>query len=232
MLPILILNAGEGTRLYPLTKNIPKCLIEFNKKPFIYYQIKLLESQGFTDIILSLGYRQEQIEEYIKKEFLKSNIKIIYNNFLPNTGGGTKRASALVKNNFFVIYGDSFLPHLNYNNIEKDFYNSKKYGLLTIYKNENKFDNSNILYSESNKKITDYKKESKNKEFKYIDYGVSVFSQDAFEYVKNLDYFELGFLHKKLIQDDQLHPYIVKERFYEIGSLNGIKDFTNYLKEN
>lgn len=233
MIPIVLLCAGNAKRLRPITDTVPKCLIEVCGKPFLFWQIKLLEEKGFDKIVITGGYRQQQIENFLRDNKFDADITLLYNNFLPNTGGGTKRASALFKDDFFVMYGDSYLPYLDFQEVEKTYFKNKKLGLLTIYKNNNQMDSSNILYSEEQDQILEYKKKAFTKEFEYIDYGVSIFSQKAIdEYTKNIDYFDIDFLHKKLIRDNQLSHYICNKRFYEVGSFEGIEDFTNYIKDN
>ncbi len=233
MLPIIILCAGEAQRMRPLTDNMPKCMIPVCGKPFIYWQIKNLEKHGFQNITITLGYKQEVAKEYLLNTNFGMKINVIYNNFLPNTGGGTKRASPLFESDFFVTYGDSYLPYLNYQDIQSRFYDSGKNALLTIYKNNNLYDKSNIHFSEEKNRILSYNKNGSNKKYKYIDYGLSVFSQNALSYVKNIDDFELSLLFKRLIKNDDICAYKAAQRFYEIGSFAGLDEFKQYIsKEN
>jgi glucose-1-phosphate cytidylyltransferase len=65
MLNVLILCGGKGERLRPLTNNIPKPMIEINKKPILSYIIKHLGIYGINDLIFALGYKSKIIHEYL-----------------------------------------------------------------------------------------------------------------------------------------------------------------------
>ena len=110
----VILNGGLGKRMFPLTNNLPKCMIEVNGIPFINYQLRLLSEKGIKDIVLCVGYLNNIIKEYVKDGSI-FNLKVDYvedGDILLGTGGAIKKAYNLNKlhDNFFVMYGDSFLP--------------------------------------------------------------------------------------------------------------------------
>ncbi|MDO8523026.1 MAG: phosphocholine cytidylyltransferase family protein [bacterium] len=65
----LILAAGRGKRLMPLTKNIPKCLVRVGRKPILYYQLSALRKYGVAEIVVIAGYKENAIREYVQKEF-------------------------------------------------------------------------------------------------------------------------------------------------------------------
>jgi NDP-sugar pyrophosphorylase family protein len=228
----MILNGGIGTRLYPKYKDIPKCLIDISGKPFIIHQLELFKKNGFKDIIICVGEPfGDRIIDFVNKNSLGLNIKF---SFLGNpnsvgTGGRLKEGIKLLENNdsFFSIYGDSYLP-INYKSVQKKYIEECKMGLMTIYKNDNNFDKSNVVYKSN--KILAYDK-NKTKDMTYIDYGLSIFNKKIFNIECNLDV-DLSFFHKKLILENELSSFVVKERFYEIGSFNGIKDLNYFFKNN
>ncbi len=61
---LVLLAGGKGTRLYPLTENIPKPMLKINGKPMLEYQIEWAKKNGISEIIICSGYLSEQIEEY------------------------------------------------------------------------------------------------------------------------------------------------------------------------
>ncbi len=221
----IILSGGKGTRVSKFTKKIPKCLIDINGQPFLYYQLKLLKKNNINNVIISVGYLAENVNEYLKHNVNFLNLKIIDDGKkLLGTGGAIVKSLKFLKTNFFVIYGDSYLDF--------DMYKLKKknnVATMAIYKNNNKFDKSNI-FLKNNKKVLYYKKNSK-KNLQYIDYGASYLNKKIFKDSKKNKKFDLSDLFVKISKNNMLIGHKVKKRFYEIGSYSGIKEIKNYLKK-
>ena len=110
-LPIVILVGGLGKRLGNKVKNTPKPLLKINKKPFLEIVLNNLIKKGFKKIILCTGYLGYKIDNLIKKKKFKA--KIIFSHDgkkLLGTGGAVKKALKYIDKNFFLMYGDTFLP--------------------------------------------------------------------------------------------------------------------------
>ena len=145
MYQIVILAGGLGSRLGKLTKKNPKALIKINKKPFIYYQLKYLSKQGFKNVLICVGYLGDRIKKYVGNG-KKFNLNIDYsveNKKLLGTAGCIRKASPILEDNFFIIYGDTFLP-INFKNIQKFFKKKNSNAMITIFKNKNNLDKSNV----------------------------------------------------------------------------------------
>lgn len=222
---VLVLLGGKGTRVNKFTKKKPKCLIEFNKKPFLYYQLKYLKNNGIKNVLLSSCYLSEKIETYVRKNINFINIKIVNDGKPLGTGGAIRKSIKYMKQNFFIIYGDSYL-NFKLTRLIKN----KDLATMAIFKNKNLYDRSNIRLKNGNK--IEYYRNSENKELQFIDYGVSYVNKSIFVNIKKNKRFELAELFEKISQKNMLSKYVVKKRFYEIGSYNGINDFKNYLKKN
>ena len=177
MYPIFILSGGLATRLHPITLNLPKSLVPILGKPFLFHQLDYLIGQGFTKIILCVGYLGHLIEEALRNYPSKNvNIIISYDgNHALGTGGAIKKALDNVENFFFVMYGDSYLP-INFKYIQEKFEKEKNNLILTVLKNNNSHDKSNLHIK--NKKIISYNKKNPTKEYEYIDYGLSLLSKE------------------------------------------------------
>jgi len=144
---------------------------------------------------------------------------------LLGTGGAIKKVLPLISKNFFVIFGDSFLP-VDYLKIYKKFLISKKFGLMTIYKNENLNDITGEGLSDvelKNGQIVNYNKKKTNSNMKYINYGISIFDKTLFKKWKLRKKMDLQLINKKLIENNELSHLIIRKKFYEIGSKKGIK---------
>jgi len=226
----VILAGGLATRLRPITNKIPKSMIKIKDKSFLEYQIELLRRNDISEIILCVGYLGEQIEEYfVNGKKLGVNIKYSYENEqLLGTGGAIRNALDLLNNYFFVLYGDSYL-NVNYKEIYSYFLKNNYSALLVIYKNDNKWDRSNVVFKDGIVEI--YDKDNYIPEMEFIDYGLSILSKRVLKRIpKNINY-DLANLYKGLSVEKKLAGYEVLGRFYEIGSKNGLKEFENYIKE-
>lgn len=229
MLPIAILAGGLATRLGKITKNIPKSLININGKPFIDWQLDLLKEYGYKNFVLCLSHKSELIIEHLgdgSRFGININYSLDGNNQL-GTGGAIKKALPLLGENFAVIYGDSYLP-INYTKLESAFLNSKSLGVMTVFRNANKFDTSNVKFL--NNRVVGYNKNGSDTDMEFIDYGITYFNSEAFR-TKYLDEpFDLAQLLSELSFAQKLGGFEVFNRFYEIGSIQGIQELSIYLK--
>ena len=226
--PVIILAGGKATRLGKIAKNTPKSLIKINNHPFLYHQLIYLEKQGIKEVIICAGHLGFKIKKFIEKK--KINLKINYFNDgkkLLGTGGAIKKILPFVKNNFFVMYGDSYLP-INFRNVQKLYINSKKLGLITIYKNKIKLDKSNIILKSGNIYYYNFKP---IKGMHYIDYGLNILNKRVFKYFNLKKKFDLAEVLNLISKKNLLTFMLVKKRFYEIGSLHGIKDTEDFLNK-
>ena len=109
---VVILAGGLGKRLEKKTLNKAKILIDIAGKPFIARQLNYLSNQGIKDIVICTAHLGNQIKDYVG-DGSKYNLKVLYSDDgdkLLGTGGSIKKASRILGENFFILYGDSFLP--------------------------------------------------------------------------------------------------------------------------
>ncbi|MGH8021952.1 MAG: nucleotidyltransferase family protein [Limisphaerales bacterium] len=228
-IPVAILAGGLATRLRPVTEKIPKSLVPVAGKPFLARQLELLHSRGIRRAVLCVGY----LGEMIRREFgdgKNFGIELDYSFDGPKllgTGGAIRGALSLLGNEFFVLYGDSYLP-VNYGPIAECFHRGGKPGLMTVYRNEGKFDASNVVFAEG--EIKAYDKEKKLPGMRHIDYGLSLFQASVFDACPANKPFDLAGVLRKLAREEQLAGYEVAERFYEIGSRAGLAELEFLLK--
>jgi NDP-sugar pyrophosphorylase family protein len=223
----VILAGGMATRLYPVTLDIPKSLIDINGKPFIQHQIDLIKSKGINNVVLCLGKFAKPIEDYLG-DGSSNSVRIRYSydgETLLGTGGALKKAFPLLSDPFMIMYGDSYL-NIEYIDILNYFNNFNKLGLMTVLKNDNKWDKSNIIFRDGS--IVRYDKVD-DAEFEYIDYGFSILRKEAFTPYLEKDKLDLKDVFKDLISKNEMLGYEVQNRFYEIGSFSGIEETKEYL---
>ena len=252
-IPVAILAGGLATRLRPITEKIPKSLVPVAGQPFLAHQLELLHVRGIRRAVLCIGYLGEMIQRDFGNEAF--GVKLDYSFDSPHlgagkwhghlarektdrleacattkllgTGGAIKRALPLLGEEFFVLYGDSYLP-VEYAPIAEFFQRSGKLGLMTVYRNEGKYDTSNVVFRDG--EIVVYDKKMKLPEMRHIDYGLSLFKPSVFDAYATDQVFDLAEVMGKLVREKQLAGYEVPERFYEMGSPAGLAELETLLQ--
>lgn len=228
MFPVLILAGGLATRLRPLTETIPKSLVDVNGEPFVAHQLRLLHKQGVTHVTMCLGYLGNMVVDYVG-DGSQFGLHVTYSFDGPTllgTAGAIKQALHHLDDNFFVLYGDSYLP-CDYASVQKTFIDSNKTALMTVFHNQGQWDKSNVEFA--NGEILIYDKTKQTERMHYIDYGLGIFNKSAFDMVPDNQPFDLAVLYQTLLHDKLLTAHEVKERFYEVGSFAGITELGHYL---
>lgn len=228
-LPVAILSGGLATRLRPLTETIPKALIELNGEPFLAHQLRLLSSRGIEHVVLCVGYRGEMIRDFVGNgSRFGLHAEVLFDGpVLLGTAGAVRHALPLLGENFFVLYGDSYLP-CDYSAVGGAFLRSGKRGLMTVFRNDGKFDTSNVEYRGG--QILRYDKKSTTPAMRYIDYGLGAFRTDVFAEFSNDFSCDLAAVYQSLLSAGDLAAFDVPERFYEIGSRRGLEETPQYLR--
>lgn len=228
MLPVAILAGGLATRLRPITETIPKALIEIAGEPFLGHQLRLLSGSGIEHAVLCVGYLGEQIRAYagdgrafgLRVEYAFDGPQLL------GTAGAIKRALPLLGERFFVVYGDSYLP-CDYGAVAQTFLDSGKMALMTVFRNRGQWDASNVEFSEG--RILAYDKANRTARMQHIDYGLGVFRREVFDTVPDNRPHDLAAVYQNLLREGELAAWESPQRFYEIGSAEGIGELTEFL---
>jgi len=225
MLPVAILAGGLATRLGPLTEKIPKSLIPIDGEPFVAHQLRLLRRNGIQHVILCVGHLGEMIERVVADgSACGIKVEYSYDGATPlGTAGAIKTALPKLGDNFFVMYGDSYLA-CNYAAIEQEFSRRGKLGLMTVFRNDGQWDSSNVEFEDG--RILAYSKRDRTSRMRYIDYGLGVFQAKAFAGTHATD---LADVYTELLQAGELAAVEVHQRFYEMGSPAGLQEMTSFL---
>jgi NDP-sugar pyrophosphorylase family protein len=229
MLPVVILSGGLATRMQGFTEKIPKAMINIAGKPFIHWQLSMLRDQKVEHIYLCIGHLGEMIESYTG-DGTQYGLKITYSydgDKLLGTGGAIKKIEDILPDTFFVLYGDSYLD-IPYAPVEKAFVTSGKMGLMTVYENKDLYDVSNVIFQ--NSELISYSKKNKNNLMHHIDYGLGILCKEVFYDFPKYEVFDLADVYEKLANEKQLLGYEVFNRFYEIGSPEGLAELREKLK--
>jgi NDP-sugar pyrophosphorylase family protein len=228
--PVVILAGGLATRLGDITQATPKSLVDVNGEPFVLHQLRLLKARGISHVHLCIGYLGEQIMEQVRNGW-NMGLTVQYSLDGPQllgTGGAIKKALSKMEGPvFFVLYGDAYLE-CDYGAVQAAFETGGKLGLMTVFRNEGRWDASNIEFVDG--RILAYDKKNPTPNMKYIDYGLGMFRKEAFDSVPPNEPYDLATLQQNLLRGDQMAGYEVSERFYEIGSLAGLEETRKFLE--
>jgi len=229
LMPAVILAGGYATRLRPVTDHIPKALIDIGGRPFLWHQLQLLRRNGIQRAVLAVGYLGEQIQQrFGDGSDLEISIDYSFDGPLPlGTAGAIRKALPLLPERFFILYGDSYLT-CDYRSVEAAFRRSGLPGMMTIYRNEGLLDSSNVEYDGT--RIVRYDKTNRTPSMRYIDYGLGVFRRDVFASIEAGERRDLADIYLDLLTAGKLAAFEVHERFYEIGSPEGLRDTIEFLR--
>ncbi len=225
---VAIIAGGLATRLGKLTQSVPKSLLMIGNKPFLQCQLERLREAGIRDVVLCTGHLGHQIQDYFGNGS-RFGVNLVYSHEERpiGTAGALRLAKDKLQDPFFTIYGDSYL-FLDFSAILHYFSSQTKLALMTVYKNDDLYDKSNTVVKDN--LVQRYSKKEKTTDTVYIDYGANLFRKRCLELVPEGQFCSLEDLFAQLVERKELLAYEVKERFYEIGSLQGLAEFRNYME--
>jgi NDP-sugar pyrophosphorylase family protein len=225
----VILAGGLATRMRPLTDTCPKTLLPVCGRPFAYHQLQWLATQGVQEVIYCIGHQGDMIRRYWESQSapVRSIRYVDEGEQLRGTGGALSLAGeqGVLDDSFLVIYGDSFLP-VEFAPVWQAFHASGMPALITVLRNEGRWDRSNVIYE--NGRLLLYDKQT-DPRMQYIDFGLSAFRRDLFDHRPEV--FDLAVLLHELSLYGRLAGYEVQQRFYEIGSPQGLRDLEQHLEK-
>ncbi len=214
----LILCAGYGKRLQPLTLRTPKPLIKINNINLLENTIKLLEKFKISNIKINVYYLQDQIIDFISKHKLKSIIEVIKDgDKILDTGGGILNLiKSSNENDFLILNPDTIwnLNHLNTIQNMTEFYFEKKIkNLLMVVNKKKSFDNRFKGDFELNKN-----KLSKEKENNYIYTGCQIINRNLFNDIQ-IDSFSINKIWNNQIINKSLYGFESLDNFVHLTDL-------------
>ena len=227
MLPVAILAGGLGTRLGPLTAAIPKALVELNGEPFLAHQLRLLHRHGVDRAVLCVGHLGEMIRDFAG-DGAQFGVRIEYSfdgPALRGTAGAIRNALPLLGESFFVLYGDSYLP-CDYQAVACAFEESGRQALMTVLENNDRWDRSNVEFAEG--RILAYSKANRTAAMRHIDYGLGAFRGELLRTTSAPD---LAAVYAEALARGELAAFEVSQRFYEIGSPDGLQETAEFLRQ-
>jgi NDP-sugar pyrophosphorylase family protein len=227
----VILAGGLGTRMRQITGDTPKTLLPVNGFPFAFYQLAWLARHGISDVVYSIGFQGHLIQQYVA-DGSRWDLRVSYvadGTDLCGTAGALRRVfdAGLLRGWFFVLYGDSFLP-FDLRRLASAFLAQARPAMMTVYRNEGRFDSSNVHFADG--VVRTYRKASAGEPplpgMDFIDYGVTALRPELVAgHIPPGRKIDLSVTYHDLSSRGLLAGLEVNERFYEIGSPDGLRDF-------
>lgn len=226
----VVLVGGMGTRMLPLTDQLPKAMLPVHGRPFIDYQLELLRAGGVTDIVLCVGHLGEQIRAHVG-DGASSGLRVRYSvesEGLRGTGGALKLAEPLLEDIFLLTWGDSYV-RVGHREMYK--HHRSLHGIaatMGVYRNVGRYDRSNVAFRDG--VVRRYVKGAHGADdLEYIDAGVSVLNKHVLDDIPEGIRWPLEELFASHAASGRLAGYVVRWRFFEVGSRLGYADFQRFI---
>ena len=224
----VILAGGVASRLGTQAGELPKTLVPVAGRPFADHQLTWLAEQGVTQVVYCIGYRGDQIRDYVG-DGERWGLQVTYvdeGSDLRGTGGALRLAhdEGVLPESYAVLYGDSYL-RLDLPRVHEAFRASGQPALMTVLRNQGRWDRSNADFD--GKRVTRYSKTAGD--FEWIDYGLSILTSDVANRIRADEPADLGETFSLLSEEERLAGFEVTERFYEIGTAQGLAELERFL---
>lgn len=230
----VVLAGGLGTRMYPRTETMPKYLLPVAGQPFADHQLGWLRRHGVRRVVLCVGFLGEQIRAHVG-DGAAHGLEVVYVDDGParaGTAGALRRAlhAGALAEHFFVIYGDSYLP-FDVRQLGRAHEANGYPATLSVYRNEGRWDVGNIVVEGG--RVARYHKTSGGPTpagLEWIDYGMIALDRVVVaDEVAREGADDLARVYAALSAAGRLGAFEVGQRFYEVGSPEGLADLEALL---
>jgi N-acetyl-alpha-D-muramate 1-phosphate uridylyltransferase len=219
---LALLAGGLATRLRPITEITPKSLVPVAGEPFLAHQLRRLRAGGLREVVICVGHLGNQIEEFAG-DGSRFGLSVVYSRDGDRplgTGGALRAALPLLGRRFLVMYGDSWLAQ-PIEPVWRSFCESGKPALMTVFRNHSRWGASNVEYRSG--AILRYDKQRTSTAMHHIDYGLEALDAELIAHWHGTA-FDLSSVWSGLAAYGLLAGFETAGRFYEIGSLPGLRE--------
>lgn len=227
----VILAGGLGTRLWPLTREIPKAMVPIHGVPYLEYQLRFLARQSITNVVLLTGYLGEQVESYFGTgEWLGMSIQYSRETKPLGTGGALREASALLQESILLLYGDSFLP-IDYRNVMTALDRRAAQVAVAVY--DSRLTDTNVIANislDAEGHVVRYDKNAiDDPELVYVEAGVLALRRSVIDSIPPGNVSLEQQIFPRLIAANQLVALVTPQRFYDIGTPARLETIAKFL---
>ena len=230
----IILCAGEGTRLRPITYECPKCMIRVGDKPLLEYLIILARNHGITEIAINLFHLPDSITDYFG-DGGKFGVNITYSpeEELLGSAGAVKRLEGFLDETFVVIYGD-LLTDLDLTKMAGFHQKHNAPVTVSLYQVPNPEECGLVETTDNDRIVRFVEKPDPDDVFTdWANAGVYIIEPEIIKYIPNTHPYDFGSdLFPKLLNEDvPLYGYRISEELIDIGSPYKLEKANRMFKE-
>lgn len=221
-----ILCGGQGTRLRPYTYSIPKPMLRLGRKPILQYVVENLRMNGFTDLVITVGYKKEQIMDYFGdgKKF-KVKIEYAIEDEPKNTAGSILEYKGKARESFLVVMGD----HLTDIRLKEMMEQHKKSGsIATIALTKQEMQLEYGIVEVQDGTITKFTEKPRYDFF--INTAIYAFEPEIFNYIKEKEDFAKQVFPKILAAKKKINAYAFEEYWVDVGRVSDYERLNEFIK--
>jgi MurNAc alpha-1-phosphate uridylyltransferase len=225
----VVLAGGLATRMRPHTLTIPKSMLPVAGRPFVDWQLERMAEAGIRDVVMCVAHLAEQIESHVG-DGSQFGLKVTWaheGKTLLGTGGAIRAAIDSLAPTFLVTYGDSYLPFDYAEPLRILQAHADCDGVMAVFKNAGAWDASNVVTDGA--WVLRYEKGNPDPAFDHIDYGATAVRREVIAALPTGE--KLGFdaIQRDLAGRKRLRACMARERFFEIGSPEGLAALDAHL---
>ncbi|HEY2511705.1 MAG TPA: sugar phosphate nucleotidyltransferase [Polyangiaceae bacterium] len=227
----VVLAGGLATRMRPRTLTLPKAMLEVAGRPFVDWQLEKLAACGYRDVVLCVAFLAEQIRDHVG-DGARFGVRVRYADEgakLLGTAGAIRAALPLLAPTFLVTYGDSYLPFDYAEPLRVLDSASDCDGVMSIFENRGAWDTSNALADAAGAWVLRYEKGKPEEKFPFIDYGAIALRREILAALPAGEPRGLDAIQTELARARRLRAVVARDRFFEIGSPEGLATLDRWL---
>jgi len=231
----VVLAGGLATRMRPRTLTVPKSMLEVAGRPFVDWQLEQMAACGVRDVVMCVAHLAEQIEAHVG-DGARHGVRVRWaheGSKLLGTAGAIRATLELLEPQFLVTYGDSYLPFDYAEPLRILDAHSDCDGVMAIYKNDGQWDPSNVVAdvtTVTGGRVLRYEKGQTDSAFDHIDYGATALRRDVIAVLPLGEPRGLDAIQRDLARQGRLRACVARERFFEIGSPEGLAELDRHLR--
>jgi NDP-sugar pyrophosphorylase family protein len=225
----VILAGGLATRMRPHTLTVPKAMLPVAGRPFVDWQLERLAEAGVTDVVMCVAHLAEPIEAHVG-DGSRFGVQVRWaheGKTLLGTAGAIRAALDLLAPTFLVTYGDSYLPFDYAEPLRILERSADCDGVMAVYGNAGAWDASNVVTDGS--WVLRYEKGNPDPAFDHIDYGATAVRREVVAALPAGEKIGFDAIQRDLAARKRLRACVARDRFFEIGSPEGLAALDAYL---